>query len=203
MIETHAHMVSNFVKVGDRVKAYETVIGTIGTGNGQWYAHDHVSFSKHLSTKEIKRYIFGWDKARVAKYYLNPHELGIEWARMYNIDVNVGRSGYDFLQSIEGKGWHPGVDINGNGGGNTDKGAEIRPAFDGVVVYEKRTWRKNGGWGNLIMIECDSKDKPTNIQPKTQDVHSSDQGDKIKELEATVERRNKTLDEIYKLAKKK
>jgi len=44
--------------------------------------------------------------------------------------------------------------------------------------------------------------RKTSVQPKTQDVHSDDQSNEIKELKATIERRNKTLDKIHELSKK-
>ena len=50
-------------------------------------------------------------------------------------------------------GYHPGVDVNGLGGGNSDFGMPFKSSCDGVVIFEERTWFKNGGWGNLIMIE--------------------------------------------------
>ena len=154
--ELHAHMDKNFVRKGDKVKAYKTIIGTIGTGNGQYPAHDHVSFSKDLTVAQLLGYIKGWPKSKVAKHYLNPHKLGIDWQKMYNIKMNVGVSGYDYLQRLDdGSGYHPGVDLNGMGGGNTDFGAEIKPSHDGTVIYEKRTWFKNHGWGNVIIIEWD------------------------------------------------
>ena len=161
--ELHAHMDKNFVKKGDKVKAYETVIGTIGKGNGNNYpAHDHLSFSHDLTVPQLRGYIINWPESKVQKYYLNPHKLGINFQKMYSIPVNVGVSGYDYRQKLDaGNGYHPGVDINGLGGGDTDFGAKIKAAHNGTVIYEKRTWMRNHGWGNMIIIEWDAPESRT------------------------------------------
>jgi len=145
-----AHMDKNFVKKGDKVVKYATPIGTVGTGNGQWYAHLHFSISEGLTPAQLLAYISGWSKLKVEKYYKDPR--GIKFDKMFGTEMDVGNFGYDFLQWV-GYGWHPGVDVNGLKGGNTDFGMPFRSSCDGVVVYEKRTWFKNGGWGNVIIIE--------------------------------------------------
>ena len=152
-------MDKNLVRVGDKVKAYQTQIGTIGTGNGQYWAHDHVSFSDGLSVAELIDYISGWSKEKVQKYYLNPHEQGIDWSKAYpTIPVDVGGRGYDWLQWI-GYGYHPGVDVNSIQGGNSDFGAPIYALKDGEVIYEYRTWFANKGWGNIIVYKTVDTEK--------------------------------------------
>lgn len=145
-----AHMDKNLVRKGDRVVKYVTPVGTVGTGNGQYYAHLHFSISKDLTPKELKAYISGWDKKKVMQHYLDPRKISFD--KMFGKKVDVGNFGYDFLQWI-GYGYHPGVDVNGLGGGNTDFGMPFRSSCDGVVIFEERTWFKNGGWGNIIIIE--------------------------------------------------
>ncbi len=152
-----AHMDRNYVKKGDRVIKHRTPIGTVGTGNGQYYAHLHFSISEDLSTGELYDYISGWSKAKVQKYYRNPKD--IDFDKMFGKKVDVGNFGYDWLDWV-GYGYHPGVDVNGLSGGNTDFGYAFKSSCDGVVVYEKRTWFKNGGWGNLIIIEADEEQVP-------------------------------------------
>lgn len=44
---------------------------------------------------------------------------------------------------------HPGVDINGNGGGNTDFGTPIRAIADGVVLDA----RFYATWGNIVLLD--------------------------------------------------
>lgn len=143
-------MDKNLVRKGDRVVKYVTPVGTVGTGNGQYYAHLHFSISKDLTPKELKAYISGWDKKKVMQHYLDPRKISFD--KMFGKKVDVGNFGYDFLQWI-GYGYHPGVDVNGLGGGNTDFGMPFRSSCDGVVIFEERTWFKNGGWGNIIIIE--------------------------------------------------
>lgn len=144
------HMDKNFVRVGSRVIKNVTPIGTIGTGNGQYYAHLHFSISEGLTPKQLKAYIAGWTKEKVQNYYQDPRK--VDFTKMFGKKMDVGHFGYDWLQWV-GYGWHPGVDINGLGGGNTDFGMPFKSSCDGVVVFEERTWFKNAGWGNLVIIE--------------------------------------------------
>jgi len=145
------HMDKNFVRKGNKVVQYVTPIGTVGTGNGQWWAHLHISKSNGLTPAELKRYNVK-DLAFVKKYYLDPRN--IDYTKMFGTKMDVGNRGYNFLQWI-GYGYHPGVDVNGLGGGNTDFGMVFKSPCTGTVVWEERTWFKNGGWGNLIMVEED------------------------------------------------
>ena len=145
----YAHMAKNFVRKGDKVIQYVTPIGTIGTGNGQYFAHLHFSISEGLTPAQLKAYISGWSKDKVMKYYRQPHS--IDFAKMFGTKMDVGNFGYGWLQWV-GYGYHPGVDVNGLRGGNTDFGMTFKASCTGTVIYEVRTWFKNGGWGNIIVI---------------------------------------------------
>jgi murein DD-endopeptidase MepM/ murein hydrolase activator NlpD len=151
-IHLFAHMDRNFVRKGDRVIQYVTPIGTIGDGNGQYFAHLHFSISEGITPAQLKSYIKGWPKAKVQKYYKDPRK--IDFKKMFGTKMDVGNFGYDWLQWV-GYGYHPGVDVNGLKGGNTDMGMPFKSSCNGVVVYEWRGWTKNNGWGNLIMIQED------------------------------------------------
>lgn len=151
-IHLFAHMDRNLVRKGDRVIKHVTPIGTIGTGNGQYYAHLHFSISEGLNYAQLYAYTNGWSKAKVEMFYKDP--LGVDFEKMFGKKVDVGNFGYDWLQ-WNGKGYHPGVDVNGLGGGNSDIGMPFRSSCDGVVIHETRTWFKNGGWGNLILVAED------------------------------------------------
>lgn len=153
-----AHMDRNYVKKGDKVFKYETPIGTVGTGNGQYYAHLHFSISQGLTVDELYKYIVGWSKEKVQQYYIDPR--GVDFDQMFGRTVNVGGFGYDWLQKLSYNGYHPGVDVNGLGGGNTDFGFVFKSSCNGEVIYEKRTWFKNGGWGNLIVVEEEGSVEP-------------------------------------------
>lgn len=144
------HMDRNYVRKGDKVIQYVTPIGSVGTGNGQYPAHLHFSISEGLTEAQLKKYVSGWSKAKVQQYYIDPRKI-IDFTKMFGRKMDVGNFGYDFLQWI-GYGYHPGVDVNGLGGGNTDLGLAFKSSCNGVVVLEERTWFKNGGWGNLIVI---------------------------------------------------
>ena len=151
-IHLFAHMDKNFVRKGNRVIKYVTPIGTVGTGNGQWWAHLHFSISEGLTPAQLKKYVVGWSKGEVVHYYLDPRN--VDFNKMFGTKMDVGNFGYNYLQWV-GYGWHPGVDVNGLGGGNTDFGMPFKSSCTGTVIFEERTWFKNGGWGNLIMIQED------------------------------------------------
>lgn len=157
-IHLFGHMDRNLVKKGDKVIKRVTPIGTIGTGNGQYYAHLHFSISEGLSTDDLYKYISGWSKSNVEKYYREPNDIDFE--KMFGFKVDVGNFGYGWLDWV-GYGYHPGVDVNGLGGGNTDFRYPFKSSCDGTVIYEWRGWTKNGGWGNLIMIEEEEVIEPT------------------------------------------
>ncbi len=146
------HMDRNFVRKGDKVIAYVTPIGTVGDGNGQYYAHLHFSISEGLTVDQLYKYVKGWSVEKVRKFYVNPHN--IDFDRMFARKVDAGNFGYGWLDWV-GYGFHPGVDVNGMGGGNSDFGYPFKSSCTGTVIYEKRTWFKNGGWGNLIIVEED------------------------------------------------
>lgn len=142
-------MDKNFVKKGDKVIAHVTPIGTIGDGNGQYYAHLHFSVSDGLTPEQLRAYISGWSKEKVQQFYRKPD---VDFEKMFGKKVDVGNFGYGWLDWV-GYGWHPGVDVNGLSGGNSDFGMPFKASCSGVVVYEWRGWTKNGGWGNLIMVQ--------------------------------------------------
>lgn len=144
------HMDRNFVRKGDKVIQYVTPIGTLGDGNGQYYAHLHFSISEGLTPAQLKAYISGWSKSKVETFYRKPD--GVDFTKMFGRKMDVGNFGYGWLDWV-GYGYHPGVDVNGLGGGNSDFGYAFKSSCNGVVVLEERTWFKNGGWGNLIIIE--------------------------------------------------
>ena len=146
------HCDKNLVRKGDKVVKHTTPIGTVGTGNGQYFAHLHFSISEGLAPAELKAYISGWSKAKVEKYYRDPRKVDFE--KMFGRKMDVGNFGYGWLQWV-GYGYHPGVDVNGLGGGNTDFGYAFKSSCNGTVVFEERTWFKNAGWGNLVVISED------------------------------------------------
>jgi hypothetical protein len=147
-----AHCDRNLVKKGYKVVKNVTPIGTVGNGNGQYLAHLHFSISRGLTPTQLINYISGWSKDKVQKYYVNPAK--IDFNTMFGTKVDVGTFGYGWLDWV-GYGWHPGVDVNGLKGGNTDFGMPFKASCNGTVVYEWRGWTSNHGWGNLIMVEED------------------------------------------------
>jgi len=153
-----SHMDRNYVRTGDKVVKHVTPIGSIGTGNGQFTAHLHFSISEGLTVEQLKDYISGWTKEKVQKFYTDPRKVDFE--KMFGKKMDVGNFGYNFLQWV-GYGYHPGVDVNGFGGGNTDFGVPFKSSCDGTVIYEVRTWFKNGGWGNILVIAEDEEKKCT------------------------------------------
>jgi murein DD-endopeptidase MepM/ murein hydrolase activator NlpD len=145
-----AHMDRNLVRKGDKVIKYVTPIGTIGDGNGQYYAHLHFSISNGLTPAQLKAYISRWTKVKVQKFYQDPR--GIDFKKMFGTKMDVGNFGYGWLQWV-GYGYHPGVDVNGLRGGNTDFGMPFKASCDGTVIFEERLWTPNRGWGNIVIVE--------------------------------------------------
>mgnify|MGYP001295960856 CR=1 FL=1 len=143
------HMDKNFVKVGNKVIKYVTPVGTIGDGNGQYWSHLHFSISEKLTPAQLINYVSGWSKSRVQLFYRDPRKINFN--KMFGTKVDVGNFGYNWLQWT-GYGYHPGVDVNGLKGGNTDFGMPFKSSVTGTVIYEWRGWTKNHGFGNLIII---------------------------------------------------
>lgn len=145
-----SHNRKNLVKVGDIVRKYETPVGTIGKANGQYWAHLHFSVSEGLSVSDLKGYTKGWTKEKVEKYYENPRY--IDFDKMFGRSVDVGNRGYDYLDRLGKNFYHPGVDVNGHGGGDSDLGYEFTSSCNGVVVYVSETDEKDG-WGKMVIVE--------------------------------------------------
>lgn len=156
-----AHNDKNFVQLGDKVIKHVTPIGSIGTGNGQFYAHLHFSISEGLSVKELLQYISGWSKEKVASTYIDPRKI-VDFEKMFGKKMDVGNFGYDWLQWV-GYGYHPGVDVNGLSGGNSDVGMTFKSSCNGIVIHSNNTLQKNGGWGKIVIVE-EIEDKPVEIK---------------------------------------
>lgn len=142
-----AHNSKFLIKVGDKVRAYDEWIGEIGNAGGYYYAHLHYSESEGLTDAQLKSYVIGWSKAEVEKYYREPT---IDRDKMFNNPVDNGEAGYSWLQSIGGRGNHPGIDYNGFGGGNSDYGYKFKSPVDGEVIFIG-DW--GSGWGKVIIID--------------------------------------------------
>ena len=71
--------------------------------------------------------------------------------------VPIVNDHYGFLfgsKDFQGR-LHPGVDLNGPGGGNADKGTSIYPIAPGVVTFVAPLGKRNRGWGNLVYVKHD------------------------------------------------
>jgi hypothetical protein len=145
------HLDTIRVRAGQQIKKGEK-IGTIGTGNGQWSAHLHYDCpNKKFSV--WTEYVIGWEREKVRDTYTTPY-LFIDKKR--EIPMLCDHLGYNYLEKANYSGkaaWHPGVDMNGPGAGNSDVGLVIRSVCDGVVVYVYDGKDKNGGWGKLLVIQ--------------------------------------------------
>jgi len=51
--------------------------------------------------------------------------------------------------------YHPGVDLNGPGGGDADKGTPVHPIGPGIVSFVAPLGKRNRGWGNLVYVKHD------------------------------------------------
>lgn len=154
------HMDKNLVKVGDKVEAFKTPIGTIGDANSATSSNNmaaHLHYQKsEKSPEEQKAYVIGKGLKHVEENYPDPTDTDFD--RMFGRKMDVGKKGYAYKQKIKGvsNSYHPGVDVNGaNTSGNQDFGWQFTSPVNGVVILEERTWGSNGGWGNIIVIAED------------------------------------------------
>ena len=142
-----AHNAKNLVEIGETVKKYDTKVCTIGNADGKYYSHLHFSISKSLSQAQLKAYVNNWSRDDVINSYEDPRK--IEFERMIKEPINVGVNGYAYMDWY-GRGYHPGVDVNGDGGGNSDYGYEVKSSCDGLVVFAG-DW--GAGWGKVVIVE--------------------------------------------------
>lgn len=150
MYTRYGHVNQVFVKVGDRVKLGQK-IATNGTGNGQWAAHLHRDHPKKIPGSNFGFYNIGWSKEKTLEYFDSP----------YNYPKGLGSKydhlGWDWLEPATystGKCFHPGIDENGKGSGNSDYDDPIYCVYTGTVVYLLSDGKgNNGGWGKLLIIE--------------------------------------------------
>lgn len=174
----YGHVNQVFVKVGDKVKQGDK-IATNGTGNGQWLAHLHRDHPREIPGGNYGFYNIGWTKQRTSEVFNSPYN--------YPKALGAGYShlGYDWLEYAtysSGKCYHPGLDENGAGGGNTDYDAPVYAVTDGVVEYVYSGTGANNGWGHLIVIkEQEPMDKE--FVKTVADICGEDYGDNLNESE--------------------
>jgi len=133
------------VKEGDFVVKHQE-LGTVGTGNGQFSAHLHHDIPKKKLTPWTK-YVTGMTKEQVCAAYDDPTPF------IKTIFPKFSHYGYKYLDPIGGGKYHPGVDLNGPGAGNSDLGLPFYSPVNGRVVYCYSGGGSNGGWGKLLVIE--------------------------------------------------
>lgn len=72
----------------------------------------------------------------------------------FKTPIDNDHYGFEWLDiDFEGR-LHAGEDLNGKGGGNSDKGLPVHPIGHGVVSFIDTTGT-NYGWGNLVYIRHD------------------------------------------------
>lgn len=159
----YGHLQKVLVKVGDQIKKGKK-IGTVGTGNGAWLAHLHRDAPKKFPVVNSKPsyafYNIGWTKQETLEFFMDPQvygwsmpdydHLGLGWLQYWNYGTKEAPKMC----------YHPGVDENGPGSGNSDIGDDIEAVTDGIVVYCYDGNEKNGGWGKLLVIQETKKEEP-------------------------------------------
>lgn len=153
MYHRFGHAQAHFVKLGDKVKKGQKIL-SIGTGNGQWSAHCHYDcpIEKLVSWES---YVFGMSEERVCAAYADPRK------KIKTVMPEFDHFGFEYLQhanygTAKVPKWcfHPGVDLNGKGSGNSDLGDLIYSPCDGIVVHDDDDGKAlNGGWGKLLVIQ--------------------------------------------------
>lgn len=172
----YGHVDRILVKVGDKVKKGQKIAKN-GTGNGQWYAHCHFDILTY-KPNAFTEFCVGKSKEWVKEHYANPK--GLEKIIM----PTFHHLGYGWLEDAQysgGHAFHPGLDLNGAGSGNADLDDPIHSATNGEVVYVYSGTGKNGGWGDMIVIE----EKEEVIVEKIEEVKS--EPDKIEIIEKPTE----------------
>lgn len=149
----YGHMDKVFVKLGDKVKKGQE-IGTIGDGNGNYpgAAHVHYDCPNYVMTNWWD-FPIGQTREFVSSHYTTPYVFIDKVAALPTIFDHLG---YDYLEKAtysNGTCFHPGCDINGNGGGSSDFGQIIKATRSGEVVYCYSEAGKNHGWGKLLVIK--------------------------------------------------
>lgn len=197
------------IKVGDKVKKGQ-LVGYNGTGNGQWPAHCHYDIMTYIPD-EWTNYVIGLSKEWVLDHYADPRALA------KTVMPSFDHYGYEWLESAQyagGHAFHPGIDLNGKGSGDMDKGDPLYAPCDGEVVYAYTGTGKNSGWGPLVVIkeviiedETMNKDFIKAIEALTgknygDNLNEKEQEEAAKELKRvqesikTLKEENKKLDSI-------
>lgn len=195
MFHRFAHLKEVKVKEGDIVKKGE-IIGTIGSTGNSTSAHLHWDISHE---NQGLGYVNGWTKEKVQEVFIKP-----EYEK--NIPINFSHIGWGWLDWY-GEGYHPGIDLNGPGSGNSDLGNTIYSPVDGEVIFVYSGGGYNSGWGNLISIKENQMEnhivenilsrakKYLGIDAGTRINKAEDEkiGDAIKELANKKEEQDKTI----------
>ena len=140
------HLNKIFVVKGQLVKK-GGLVGTIGTGNGQYSAHLHADFPIEMIW--WTDYVFGKTKEQVRKAYADPKPYRLICCPAYD---HMGWGYLDYATYGTKHCYHPGEDWNGKGIGNADLGQPIYAPFDCQVVYLYDGTGTNGGWGKLLAL---------------------------------------------------
>ena len=159
----HLSEVRTDIEIGKRVKKGD-FIGRLGNTGNSTTAHLHYDVLKTIKKlTNFHQYTSkNQTKDKVLERYTDPREYITNL-----LPTQYDHLGWNFLENIGGGQLHPGIDINGLGGGNADLGNEVFATTDGVFAYffDQGTDKKNSnnGWGNMIVIE---EDKPEPIKQK-------------------------------------
>ena len=196
MFHRLGHFKSVGVLKGDKVKKGQ-LIGTLGTGNGQWSGHLHYDIPIN-KLSNWTAYVFGLTKDQVKKAYADP-------APFRKIVLpSFDHFGWKYLEYATygtKKCYHPGEDLNGPGAGNADVGLPIYSPCDGEVVYCYNGTGTNAGWGKLAVIqEAEPKSKIT-IQYKNEPEEPQKPAEPSKPIEAPKPLETAKSEEIALLEK--
>jgi len=168
MYHRFAHLRTTDLKVGQKIKKGD-MIGEVGRTGNSPTSHLHYDILKSVTKEtasQFKQYTKGLSREQVLEKYEDPHKYMENDIPIYN-----DHYGYNFLDVINKKTGqlHPGVDLNGVGGGNADEGTPIASTVDGEVVYSftegNNKSNSNSGWGNMVVIK-ETKPEPIKEESK-------------------------------------
>lgn len=142
------HLTEISVKKGQQVKKGERIAKMGGTGG--WLAHLHLDCFNYQPASWTE-YVIGKSKEWVEEHYHNPGPYISP-----TLPTIFDHQGYGWLELADYSGkkaYHPGIDINGPGGGNADLGQKIYAHVDGVIEYIYDGTDNNSGWGKIIILK--------------------------------------------------
>jgi murein DD-endopeptidase MepM/ murein hydrolase activator NlpD len=163
MFHRFGHVSRIYYRVGSRIKKGQE-IGEIGNANGYYSNASHLHYDIFKEKpRNFLAYTKGMTKEQVLDVYADPRPFFSS-----EIPVKFSHMGHNFMEVTDSGLIHPGLDLNGPGGGDADHGNKIYSPVNGTVSYV-RSPQIRDGWGGVMVIEHTDEDDDVDISPIGQD----------------------------------